>query len=154
MRRRRSERPAPRGARDGGAGGGVGDGRSCRRDAGGSPRPRAGAVGLALVLLLAGCAASGPPPSATPPGAGALVPGPSGLLVAGTGLEIGFGRAQAGAVAATSRLVGPPSGREPCGGSGEVVRWSSGLALHFPGGALAGWERGGRSAGRLCGAPS
>ena len=113
---------------------------------------RLGARRWALLLALglaAGCA--GP---AIPPRPDALIPGPSGLAVAGTGLEIGFGRAQAGAVAAASRLLGPPSGRRPCEeGPGEVVRWPSGLALHFPAGTLAGWESGGRSTGRLCRAP-
>ncbi len=106
---------------------------------------------LLALGLVAGCAG----PTIPPPRPEALVPGPAGLAVAGTGLEIGFGRAQAGAVAATSRLLGPPSGRRaPCAGPGEVVRWPSGLALHFPDGTLTGWERGGRSAGRLCRAPS
>ena len=119
---------------------------------------------LAALALAAGCAGSAGPP---PPRPEALVPGPSGLLVAGTGLEIGFGRALTGAVAAASRVIGPPSGRVPCAGpnaaggpsaagdgAGEVVRWPFGLALHFPGGTLTGWEGGGRSAGRLCGASS
>ena len=107
---------------------------------------------VAALVLAAGCAGppAGPPPDPAPSGPAALAPGPSGLAVAGTGREIGFGRAQAGAVAAASRLIGPPSGRAPCEGPGEVVRWPSGLALHFPGGTLTGWEDGGRSAGRLC----
>ena len=131
-----------------------------------SPRPWAAAVrrravtrwtALAALALAAGCTGSA---GAPPPDPAALVPGPAGVAVAGTGLEIGFGRAKAGAVAAVSRLIGPPSGRAACngpsaagGGPGEVVRWPSGLALHFPQGTLTGWERGGRSAGRLCRAP-
>ena len=108
---------------------------------------------LALAGFVAACAA--PPPPAPPPRAGALVPGPSGLAAAGTGREIGFGRAEEGAVAAAARVLGPPSGRAPCEGvPGTVVRWPSGLALHFPEGGLSGWERDGRSAGRLCRAPS
>lgn len=89
------------------------------------------------------------PPSAPQPEA--LVPGPAGLLVSGTGLEIGFGRARLGAVAAASRLLGPPTSRITCDGEpGEVVRWPTGVALHFPKSGLSGWEQGGRSAGRLC----
>ena len=108
-------------------------------------------IGLAALGLASACAG---PPAGPPRDPGSLVPGPSGLAVAGTGLEIGFGRAQAGAVAAASRLLGPPSGRAPCEGPGEVVRWPSGLALHFPDATLSGWEGDGRSAGRLCRAPS
>ena len=49
---------------------------------------------LAALLLATGCGGLPAGPSSDP---GALVPGPSGLSVAGTGAEIGFGRAEAGA---------------------------------------------------------
>ena len=104
---------------------------------------------FAAALVLAGCAA----PAAVPPlsaGPDPLRPGPGGIAVAGTELEIGFGRAQEGAVRAVSRLVGPPQERGPCRGGGSVLRWSTGLAMHFPGGSFAGWTQDGRSAGRLC----
>lgn len=118
----------------------------------GSPPGRRAAPTLAALALLAGCAAAALPPAPRPE---ALVPGPSGLAVRGTGLEIGFGRAEPGAVAAAARLLGPPLGRVPCEGEpGTVVRWPLGLALHFPEGGLSGWERDGRAAGRLCRAPS
>jgi hypothetical protein len=103
---------------------------------------------LAL-LLLAGCAA----PAVVPPlsaGPDPLRPGPAGIAVAGTDLEIGFGRAQDGAVTAVARLIGPPEAQAPCPGGGGVVTWPTGLAMHFPGGAFAGWAQDGRSAGRLC----
>lgn len=110
---------------------------------------RRGRAALAAALLLAGCAtpATVPPLSAGPD---PLRPGPGGVDVAGTGQEIGFGRAQAGAEAAVSRLIGPPEARASCPRGGEVVSWPTGLAMHFPGGAFAGWEAGARSAGRLC----
>lgn len=101
------------------------------------------------VVLLTACSA----PATVPPlsaGPDPLRPGAGGLDVAGTDLEIGFGRAEAGAVRAVDRLIGPPSAREPCPGGGSVLRWPTGLVMHFPGGAFAGWSRDGRSAGRLC----
>ena len=104
---------------------------------------------IALTLLAAGCAA----PAAVPPlsaGPDPLRPGAGGIEVAGTGLEIGFGRAEEGAVEAVSRLIGPPGSRRPCGPDGAVVAWPTGLAMHFARGDFAGWEAEGRSAGRLC----
>ena len=104
---------------------------------------------LAAALLLAGCAAQ---PAVPPLSAGSdpLRPGPNGIAVAGTDLEIGFGRAQEGAAEAVTRLVGPPDAQSPCPGGGAVLVWPMGLAMHFPDGTFTGWAQDGRSAGRLC----
>ncbi len=68
-----------------------------------------------------------------------------GLQPDGTRLRIDFGRAEAGAVAATARLIGSqPSGREqPQGCGGRVlVRWANGFAMTFAAGAFTGWTSG------------
>ncbi|MFV0360018.1 hypothetical protein [Tropicimonas sp.] len=103
-------------------------------------------VALGMAVLSA-CAPSGK--SAGP--SGDLILKPDGLGVAGTGLEIGFGRAQAGAVQAVTRVLGEPpggSGSLPAcsGGSLATVNWAGGFSLAFRNGDLRGWHSG---AGRV-----
>lgn len=93
-----------------------------------------GAAGV-LILTLAGCAAPVPPPGET-----ALRLAAGGFDVAGTGREVGFGRASEGAVAAVSRLLGSaPEARSPIDGC-ETVRWAGGLELLFRDAAFSGWR--------------
>ncbi len=71
-----------------------------------------------------------------------------GLGVRGTTREIGFERAQLGAVTATSKLVGrQPSETSPLGGCAggpmDAVRWSNGLTLFFQDGDFRGWRQDG-----------
>ena len=101
--------------------------------------------GALLLLLLAACGPSSAPP---PLRGAALVPTPTGVDVPGTGREIGFGRALAGAERAVASLYGAPD-RRPCAGAG-VILLTGDLELHFPGGTFTGWRQGDRSAGRLC----
>ncbi|KAJ57218.1 hypothetical protein ACMU_01620 [Actibacterium mucosum KCTC 23349] len=96
---------------------------------------------LAL-LLIAGCA--------TPQTArfsGELVPVSSGFTVSRTnGLEIGFGRAAEGAIAAMEKLRGPGIVQ---GTTCRVIVWPDGLQAHFTS-DFSGWKLGDASAGRLC----
>jgi hypothetical protein len=100
-----------------------------------------------------------------PPAGLRLVPAAQGIDVAGpgvgTGQEIGFGRAQAGAVAAAARVLGeePGPATVPPGCALTEVAWRrAGLAMTFDGGAFAGWRTGGerafpgpvQQAGRVC----
>jgi hypothetical protein len=98
------------------------------------------AAAALLPAVLAGCVATAPPP---PPAATELRLAQQGLDVAGTGLEIGFGRARDGAVAAVTRLLRrPPDGtaRADCSsGRFEIVRWTGALSMHFRDGAFLGW---------------
>ena len=76
-----------------------------------------------------------------------------GLAVAGSPLRIDFGRAEAGVVAAVTRLEGgPPRTSGAC--SDDTVRtvsWHGGPTLFFREGAFLGWAGGdGRSAGLSC----
>jgi hypothetical protein len=94
------------------------------------------AAALGFVLILSACAAPAPPPARET----ALRLAPGGFDVAGTGREIGFGRAPEGAIAAVSRLLGAsPDARNLSDGC-ETVRWAGGLELAFRDWALAGWR--------------
>ncbi|MFP4304010.1 MAG: hypothetical protein ACLFQF_03910 [Rhodosalinus sp.] len=94
------------------------------------------AAPAALILTLAACAAPAPPPAQET----ALRLAAGGLDVAGTGREIGFGRAPDGAVAAVSRLLGSaPDARRRDAGC-ETVRWAGGLELAFRDAAFSGWR--------------
>lgn len=99
---------------------------------------------------MAGCAAQAPVPP------GRLVPSETGLDVEGSSLEIGFGRAMPGAVAAASRLIGrEPASRSQRGPACHVVTWPNGLEMHALDNAFVGWNdptatNGRGSAGRLC----
>lgn len=90
-------------------------------------------------LALGGCAGaiSEPPQTSVP---GRLVLAQDGFGVAGTELEIGFGRAREGAVTAAAKLIGrQPSGATEGPGC-TVVSWFDGLAMHFRGRAFTGWS--------------
>jgi len=70
--------------------------------------------------------------------------GSDGLHVGGTGQRIDFGRAEAGAVAAVSKVLGAqPESRATNGecGAGPVttVSWDAGIDLLFQQGTLRGW---------------
>lgn len=80
----------------------------------------------------------------------------SGIQVGATGMEIDFGRTEAGAVAAMSKLMGraPASVAAACPGL-RAAHWPDGTALYFeerrwdpP--AFTGWQHQGQSAGRTC----
>lgn len=101
-------------------------------------------------LALLGCVAA-PAPVTGP--ARVHTPDAAGIAVDGTALRVDFGRAEAGAVAAVSRLQGRgPQGAAPCpGGAARAVAWE-GLTLYMQGGAFVGWSRpDGSSAGLTCG---
>jgi len=99
-----------------------------------------------LGLALAACAA--PQPEETPTVAGRIVPAATGLEVAGTGLQVGFGRDYDGAVASVSKVEGAPVAMLP--DACTVVRWDSGLEMHFTGRSFEGWLQGGATAGVIC----
>lgn len=91
----------------------------------------------ALAALVAACST---PVDDRP---GPLVPGPGGFEIGATGLEIGFGRAEDGAIAAASRVIGSPPVRvsEPadCGGL-RTAHWVQGLSMTFRDRAFVGWS--------------
>ena len=100
-----------------------------------------------FLFILAACAS----PAPVPPPVG-LVPDAGGLQPNGTALRIDFGRAEAGVIAAVSRLRGvAPDGRAAVPGCGDVVAWDDGLRLFFSVGDVRGWAFQGRSAGVVCG---
>lgn len=102
---------------------------------------------IVLVLAIAGCQ---PAPSLT---GLSLRPAPNGLAVDGSGgREIGFGRAQAGALAAIARVEGRVPRAVPCGGGREAFAADGGLRVVFEAGRFVGWESEAGAAGRTCGA--
>lgn len=117
-------------------------------------RVAAALCGVALV----GCGGTDAPPPVAPQGE--VILGPSGLLVAGTGLEIGFGRTEASSVAAVTKLLGQaPDEARMIDGCGRELTWPSGLTLTFVEGDFRGWRApegahqtatGAVSAGRRC----
>ncbi|MEM0948388.1 MAG: hypothetical protein AAGK37_13350 [Pseudomonadota bacterium] len=90
--------------------------------------------GLGAFLVIAACAPS--PQSVAP---GPLVPTADGFDVGGTGLEIGFGRAEAGAIEAATKLLGRPPADRISKGRCSRASWSDGLTMYFINGAFAGW---------------
>ena len=103
---------------------------------------------FALALFVAGCGAA-PEPDGSPAGYAFDV---NGIALVGAPLRIDFGRSEAGAVAAFSRLQGrDPSGSSDCGDGVRAVRWPGGVSLQFRDGAFLGWSRpDGTSAGVIC----
>ena len=98
----------------------------------------------ALALLLGACAA---PAAETRAPAAGLVLDAEGLRPAGSALRVDFGRAEAGTVAAVSRLLGAgpveTATIEECGaGPVKAVRWANGLSLNFQEGTFLGWVSG------------
>ncbi|MDH3262867.1 MAG: hypothetical protein OEM24_02590 [Paracoccaceae bacterium] len=96
---------------------------------------------LTLALLLGACAAPMASTSAAAPG---LVLDAEGLRPAGSALRVDFGRAEDGAIAAVSRLLGAgpveTAANAECGaGPVKAVRWANGLTLNFQRGAFLGW---------------
>jgi hypothetical protein len=91
----------------------------------------------ALIFLTSACA-----PVADTNRAGRLVLAPGGFTIGDTGLEVGFGRARDGAVAAVSRVLGTDpvseANGEDCGGL-STVRWPNEVSMEFQGGAFVGW---------------
>lgn len=88
---------------------------------------------------------------ATGPAQG-YTPDAAGIAVDGTDLRVDFGRAEAGAIAAVSGLLGraPLAMRDCPGSSARAVEWD-GLTLYFRGGAFLGWSRlDGSAAGIFC----
>ncbi|WGH77464.1 hypothetical protein [Jannaschia ovalis] len=106
----------------------------------------------ALAVALTGCTAAAPNLSPTPPPRGlALVPAPGGLLVAGSGgREIGFGRAQAGALASVAKVQGATPVPTGCGRGRQAFRTAEGLVLVFEAGRFVGWAGVAGAAGRGC----
>lgn len=95
----------------------------------------------ALALLLGACAA--PAAETRAPGQG-LVLDAEGLHPAGSALRVDFGRAEAGTVAAVSKLLGAgpveTAANAECGaGPVKAVRWANGLTLNFQRGTFLGW---------------
>jgi hypothetical protein len=95
---------------------------------------------ICATVLLGACVAVAEPPSE----AISLRADGGGLQPVGTPLRIDFGRAEAGAVAAVTRLLAAaPSSREAvagCGGSTTVVRWANGFSMTFRDDAFIGWS--------------
>jgi hypothetical protein len=92
---------------------------------------------LALALALAACTPT--TEAARPP---AYAPDAAGIALVGSPQRIDFGRAEAGTIAAVTRLEGRgPAATAACAGGGTAVRWASGLSLHFRGGAFLGWAQ-------------
>lgn len=114
---------------------------------------RRGALAAALLAGLAGCAVAVPVPIPVVVPARAdlsLRPAPGGIEVAGSGgREIGFGRAQAGALAAIARIEGRAPRAVPCGAGREAYDTRD-LCVVFEGGRFVGWEGATGSAGRTC----
>jgi hypothetical protein len=102
---------------------------------------------VALALALAACA---PTPEVAPPPA--FAPDSDGIALIGVPQRIDFGRAEAGVIAAVTRLEGRgPAATTVCPGGATAVRWSSGLSLHFADGAFLGWaDADGTSSGLPC----
>jgi len=97
-----------------------------------------------LLVFLTGLWACGmvPTPKASSPGG--LATAADGLHPVGSDLQIGFGRAEEGVVAAVSRVLGAdPAQRNTnteCGaGTVTTVSWAAGLDLMFQDGNFAGW---------------
>ena len=102
---------------------------------------------LALVALagLSACAAPSGPAHVAPRGSPGLILAPEALQVAGTGQEIGFGRAPDNAIAAvTARAGSAPVAdlrRPDCAGPAlREVRFPDGLSLWFRDRMLVGWS--------------
>jgi hypothetical protein len=94
----------------------------------------------AIVLVLGGCVTAAEAPIA-PRG---LYGDAEGLQPAATPLRIDFGRAEAGTVAAVTKLLGAGPvetvALEDCGaGPVTAVRWENGLTLNFKRGTFLGW---------------
>lgn len=107
-------------------------------------RRPAGVTVLGMALGFAGLVGCGGPAQPTSTGGagptGDIVLKGDGLDVAGTGLEIGFGRARPGATAAVARLLGAePSGMRICSGL-QQASWAAGLALYFRNDDFVGWS--------------
>lgn len=104
-------------------------------------------LAVALALALAACTPTAE--VARPP---AYTPDANGIALVGSPLRIDFGRAQAGTIAAVTRLDGRgPSATTACASGVTAVRWPSGLTLHFQRGAFLGWSGAdGTSAGLVC----
>ncbi|MDJ0630491.1 MAG: hypothetical protein QNJ44_19700 [Rhodobacter sp.] len=97
-------------------------------------------------MFLVGCAE----PETVPPAPG-VVPDSGGLQPVGSPLRIDFWRAEAGVIAAVSRLTGArPDDRRRVPGCGDVVEWPDGLRLVFVGGDFRGWAFQARTEGVNC----
>ena len=106
--------------------------------------------GFPLALALSACAAAPEKESVA-----AYSPDAAGIGLPGSALRIDFGRAEAGVVAAVSRLEGrDPAGVVACPGDQRAVTWPGGMTLYFRERAFRGWSRSddGASAGLTCGA--
>ena len=73
-----------------------------------------------------------------------LVLAPEGFEVSGTPLEIGFGRSEAGAIAAASKLLGSVPSEVVTAttcerGSAKTVGFAGGVEMQFIDGAFSGW---------------
>jgi len=105
---------------------------------------RVAAMALALGLA-AGCAPPAPPPQG-------LRLASDGLRPNGTDLRIDFGRAEAGVIAAVTRVLGAtPTARQGTGC--KAVTWPDGLTLIFDAGRFLGWADPQGVFERVAGAP-
>ena len=113
---------------------------------------------FAAVFVLSGCVSL---QRETKPVPQRIIPYAGGLKIADSGgLEISFGRVQAGVEKAINRLLGPTVIDGANNGAGcELRSWSgTGLSLIFDNGAFVGWITGPptwsapvKSAGNTCG---
>lgn len=106
---------------------------------------------MAALLLAASCSPDPGPPA---PDRLPVTPGPRGLDVGDTGLEIGFGRTESGTIDAVAFLLGgPPDARGTAPGcpGARLARWdAAGLTLYFTDADFVGWRRGAARAGETC----
>ncbi len=111
---------------------------------------------FAIAVALSGCVS---PQAETKPVPQRIMPYSGGLKIADSGgLEISFGRAQAGVEKAIDRLAASAASSRKTAGGCEVVQWPNGLALVFINGSFDGWIAGppvwsnpAVSAGNTCG---
>ena len=109
-------------------------------------------AGLAAAVALSACA---PSPVADRSAAQGLVPDSLGLQPNGSPLRIDFGRAEAGAVPVTSRLLGedPVFRGAVAGCTLTAARWDDGFTMWFDRGSFVGWtDASGGGAGEVCAA--
>lgn len=102
---------------------------------------------VVLPLACAGCAAA---PVSAPPPSDRLVLQDSGFGVAGTGMEIGFGRTQEGAITAAAKLIGRNPAEIDTNGACTFARWRGGPTMVFRNRAFVGWIANGSQAGDTC----
>lgn len=103
---------------------------------------------LVVALLLTACSPAAP--ALRQDREYSIEPTTRGLTVSGTaGMEVGFGRDFTGAVAALTKVLGPPNSMSN-GPACTIVLWRTGLQTHFTGQSFTGWRIEDQQAGTTC----